>query len=112
MNQNALPMNESAFLDATDAIFDQIEAALDEGEFDVDINRNGNVLELAFDRGAKIIINRHSANQELWLAARSGGFHYRFSNGKWQSTRQDGFFFEQLAELVKIQTGAAPRFGG
>ena len=61
-------MNESEFLNASDQIFDRIENGLDDGEFDVDLNRNGNVLEIEFDDGAKIVVNRHAANQEIWLA--------------------------------------------
>ncbi|WP_269533053.1 iron donor protein CyaY [Chitinimonas sp. BJYL2] len=98
-------MNESEFLNASDAVFDRIETALDDGEFDVDLNRNGNVLEIEFDDGAKIVVNRHAANQELWLAARAGGFHYRFKDGKWLSTRENGEFFDQLAGLVASHHG-------
>lgn len=110
MNENAIPMTESEFLNASDAIFDQIEAALDEGEFDVDVNRNGNVLEIEFDDGAKIIVNRHAANQEIWLAARSGGFHYRRKNGKWQSTREEGELLSHLADMIVTHSGRKPVF--
>lgn len=103
-------MNESEFLNISDQVFDRIEAALDAAELDLDVNRNGNVFEIEFDDGAKIIANRHLPNQELWLAARSGGFHYRLVDGVWRSTRDGGEFFAQLAELVKAHAGKAPAF--
>lgn len=103
-------MNESEFLNVSDQVFDRIETALDAGEFDVDLNRNGNVLEIEFDDGTKIVVNRHTANQEIWLADRSGGFHYHLLNGKWQSTRDDSELFSQLAKLVGAHAGAAPKF--
>ncbi|PHV09684.1 iron donor protein CyaY [Chitinimonas sp. BJB300] len=103
-------MNESEFLNLSDRIFDQIETALDAGEFDVDLNRNGNVLEIEFEDDSKIVVNRHAANQEIWLAARSGGFHYRLQDGAWKSTRDNSEFFTQLTELIHNQTGATPTF--
>jgi CyaY protein len=103
-------MNESEFLNISDAVFDRIESALDAGEFDVDVNRNGNVLEIEFDDGAKIVINRHLPNQEIWLAARSGGFHYRRVDGNWRNTRDGGDFFAQFSEIVKAHAGKAPGF--
>jgi CyaY protein len=104
-------MNESEFLNISDAIFDKIESALDAPQLDVDVNRNGNVLEIEFDDGAKVIVNRHLPNQEMWLAARSGGFHYRrHENGSWRNTRDEGEFYAQLAELIKAHTGVAGLF--
>ncbi|MDN3575564.1 iron donor protein CyaY [Chitinimonas viridis] len=103
-------MNESEFLNASDQIFDRIENGLDDGEFDVDLNRNGNVLEIEFDDGAKIVVNRHAANQEIWLAARSGGFHYRYQDGHWRSTRDEGELFTQLADMVLAHAARRPHF--
>ncbi|MBL8508263.1 iron donor protein CyaY [Chitinimonas sp. JJ19] len=103
-------MNESEFLNASDQIFDRIENGLDDGEFDVDLNRNGNVLEIEFDDGAKIVVNRHAANQEIWLAARSGGFHYRYQDGSWRSTRDEGELFAQLADMVLAHAARRPQF--
>ncbi|GAB3243960.1 iron donor protein CyaY [Chitinimonas naiadis] len=103
-------MTESEFLNASDQVFDRIESALDDGEFDVDLNRNGNVLEIEFDDGAKIVVNRHVPNQELWLAARTGGFHYRWQDDGWRSTRESGEFFSQLAELIFLNAQRRPQF--
>ncbi|HEY9103169.1 iron donor protein CyaY [Chitinimonas sp.] len=103
-------MTESEFLNASDAVFDRIETVLDDGDFDVDLNRNGNVLEIEFDDGAKIVVNRHVPNQELWLAARAGGFHYRWQDGAWRSTREDGEFFAQLATLIQQHAQRLPAF--
>ncbi|QDQ27808.1 iron donor protein CyaY [Chitinimonas arctica] len=103
-------MTESEFLNASDAAFDHIEAVLDAAAFDLDLNRNGNVLEIEFDDGAKIVANRHVASQELWLAARSGGYHYRLQDNAWRSTRDESEFFTQLAELIARHAGQRPSF--
>jgi CyaY protein len=100
-------MNESEFLNVSDAVFDRIESALDAAELDIDIDRNGNVMAISFDDGAKVIVNRHLPTSELWLAARSGGFHYRHDGSDWRNTRDGGEFFVQLYELLKAHAPTA-----
>jgi CyaY protein len=99
-------MTESEFLDLTDAILARIENAIDEAGLDADFTRNGGVLQLDFDSGATIVINRHEPNRELWLAARSGGFHFaRQADGRWLDTRDGKEFFGALAALIASAAG-------
>ena len=94
-------MNESEFNQRADATLTRIETAIDESG--VDCNRNGNLLEVEFDNGSKIIINRHDVNQEIWVAAKSGGFHYAWQDGAWQSRRDGSELFARLQELFAAQ---------
>ncbi|QLI82080.1 iron donor protein CyaY [Chitinibacter fontanus] len=103
-------MTESEFLTASDAIFAQIEHALDEVDFDVDPLRAGNVLEIEFEDGSKVIVNRHTPNQELWIAAKSGGYHYRQQDGVWRNTRGEGEFFADLAAAISAHAGQGFEF--
>jgi CyaY protein len=103
-------MTESEFLDLSDSVFAKIEAALDDSELDVDTLLSGNVLEIEFEDRSKIIVNRHSANQELWIAARSGGYHYRLLEGVWQSTREAGEFFADLSKAISAHAQEDFRF--
>jgi CyaY protein len=103
-------MTESEFLSASDAIFAQIENALDQVDFDVDPLLSGNVLEIEFEDGSKVIVNRHTPNQELWIAAKSGGYHYRQQGGAWINTRGDGEFFADLAAAISTHAGEAFSF--
>jgi CyaY protein len=98
-------MTESEFLDLSDAVFAQVEMALDDVDFDVDTLRAGNVLEIEFEDGSKVIVNRHAANQEIWLAARSGGYHYRLIEGQWINTRGDGELFADVATAISAHAG-------
>ncbi|WP_255987928.1 iron donor protein CyaY [Chitinolyticbacter albus] len=98
-------MTESEFLDLTDAVFARIETALDAAGLDTDTLRAGNVLEIEFDDGSKVIVNRHAANQELWIAARSGGYHYRLLDGAWRNTRAAGEFYTDLAVAITLHAG-------
>lgn len=96
-------MTESEFNQLADAALARIEAAVDGCAGDVECNRSGNVLEVEFDNGQKIIINRHDVNQEIWVAAKSGGFHYAWQDGRWYSRRDNGELYGKLAELFAAQ---------
>lgn len=94
-------MEDSEFNQLADAALTRIETAID--ECGVDCNRSGNLLEVEFDNGQKIIINRHDVNQEIWVAARSGGFHYAWQDGAWQSQRDGSELYAKLTELFADQ---------
>lgn len=94
-------MNESEFNQLADTALARIETASD--ECGVDCNRSGNLLEIEFDDGSKIIINRHDINQEIWVAAKSGGFHYAYRDGAWTSQRDDSELYARLRELFAAQ---------
>lgn len=94
-------MNESEFNQRADTVLEKIEAACDASG--VDCNRSGNLLEIEFDSGAKIIVNRHDINKEIWVAAKSGGFHYAYQDGCWTSQRDDSELFARLTELFAAQ---------
>lgn len=96
-------MTESEFNQLADAALTRIETAIDHCEGDVGSNRSGNVLEIEFDNGQKIIINRHDINQEIWVAAKSGGFHYAWQNGLWRSQRDGSELFGKLVALFAGQ---------
>jgi CyaY protein len=101
--------------DATDDDFDSraertlaaIERARAGSGADVDTEvRPGGVLELEFADGSKMVINRHSIAREIWVAARSGGFHYRWDGACWRDTRDASELFAALSKLVSAQSGS------
>ena len=96
-------MTESEFNQLAGAVLARIETAIDHCGGDVECNRSGNVLEIEFDNGQKIIINRHDVNQEIWVAAKSGGFHYAWQDGAWHSQRDSSELFGKLAGLFAGQ---------
>lgn len=96
-------MIESEFNRLADAALTRIEAAIDNGGGDVEYNRSGNVLEVEFDNGQKIVVNRHDVNREIWVAAKSGGFHYAWLDGAWRSRRDGSELFGRLADLFAEQ---------
>ena len=98
-------MTESEFLQHADALFADIEDQIDEGGWDFDCQFSGNVLTLEADDGSQIIVNRHTPNQELWIAAKSGGYHFAERDGQWLATRDGSEFFTVLSEALSAAAG-------
>lgn len=101
-------MDESAFTALADAEMVRIEAALEACGADLDIEiLPGGVLEVEFDDGSKVVINRHTAAQEIWVAARSGGFHFAPRDGGWIAGRDGAELYATLSRVVSEQSGQA-----
>src|SRR5262245_64224478 len=99
-------MDEREFEALAGAALARIERALDESGIDADVElKEGGVLELEFGNGSKIIVNRHGAAREIWVAARSGGFHFRWDGAAWRDTRDGGELFAALSKLGSEQGG-------
>ena len=102
-------MSEQAFLQAAQQTLDAIESGLERivetVGVDIDLERQGNVLTLTFEDDAQIVINSHAAAQEIWVAARSGGFHYRLREGRWIDSRSGDELFAALSRLLSDQSG-------
>lgn len=101
-------MTESEFLKQAEATLEQIEATLEAlattSDLDVECTRSGNVLEIEFiDNGSKIIVNSQAPMQELWVAAKSGGFHFKIQGTQWINTRDDTELFAALSQMVSQQ---------
>ena len=99
-------MNETEFAAHASVALEAIERALEATELDFEL-KDGGVLEIEFDDGSKIIVNRHAAAREIWVAARAGGFHFRWDGAAWRDTRQGGELFAELSKLVSAQGGEA-----
>lgn len=98
-------MTETEFNQVVDAIFLSIEAALDACDSDIDTETSAGILTLEFDNGSKIILNRQGPTQEIWVAAKSGGYHYRLDNGAWRNTRDGSELFASLSTYISQQAG-------
>lgn len=103
-------MTETEFLSIAEGVLNQIEISLEHAadavDADIECSRSGNVLEIEFiDSASKIIVNTQSPMQEIWVAARSGGFHFRMIGGRWLDTREDTELFSALSTLASEQAG-------
>jgi len=99
-------VTESEFEALADAAIAALERAVEASALDVDLETKGSgVLELEFADGGKIVVNRHTAARELWVAARSGGFHFRYDGSRWRDSRDGSEFFAALSRLCSAQSG-------
>jgi CyaY protein len=106
---------DSSFIASADAVLAAVGAAIDSAlaasDLDIDWNLNDGILEIEDEDGNKIIVNRHVPNREIWVAARSGGFHFRGNGGTWRDTRSGGDLAAELAGLLRDQMGLAVPLG-
>ena len=92
------------------AVETTIDRWLDDDVIDIDTHRTGGLLELSFPGGSKIILNTQPPLQELWMAARAGGYHYRWVDGAWRDTRSADEFFGALSAQASAQGGCTLTF--
>ena len=103
-------MTESDFHAAVDAVLARIEAAVEASDA-LDCDLEEGVLTVLCPDASRIIVNRQTPNREIWVAARSGGFHFRFEGGEWRDTRSGDELFASLRRVVAAQSGAQLDFG-
>ena len=97
-------MNESDFHRAVDEALARVEAAV-EARDALDVDLEAGILTITCPDGSRIIVNRQTPNREIWVAARSGGFHFRSSDGAWRDTRSGEELFASLARVIELQSG-------
>jgi CyaY protein len=100
-------MTESEFHSQAEATLAAIERAVEAADIDVEVERSGGILTLELDDRSKIVINTQAPMQQIWVAARSGGFHFGWSDGVWRDTRDGRELFAALSALVSSQSGSA-----
>jgi CyaY protein len=102
---------DSEFMATTDRVLAAIGAALDaalaDSDVDIDWNLNDGILEIECEDGSKLIVNRHVPNREIWVAAKTGGFHFAARDGDWRDTRSGSPLSAALMELLRSQAGLA-----
>lgn len=99
-------VTDSEFEALADGAIAAIERAIEASDIDADLEMKGTgVLQLEFADGARIVVNRHSAAREIWVAAPSGGFHFRHDGALWRDTRGGKELFEALSELLSATSG-------
>ena len=91
-------MNETEFHQLVDIQMQNIEEAIDESEADIDYEVTGNVMTLEFENRSQIIINRQEPMREIWLASKSGGFHFKLVDDKWTCSKTGMELFEMVKE--------------
>ena len=107
-------MTDTEYLDHAETLLRNIELACDRindvSEADIDNQRVGGMITLTFPNGSQIIVNLQKPLQEVWMAARAGGFHYRFDGQLWMDTKGEGEFMSNLGRFASQQAGMSLDF--
>ena len=102
-------MNDLEFLDKAEALLKAVEACCDdindESRADVDNQRVGGMITLVFENKSQIVINLQKPLHEVWLAAKSGGYHFKHDGTRWMDTKGQGEFFASLTRFASEQAG-------
>jgi len=102
-------MTDLEYQDLAESALQAVEAACDrindETDADIDNQRTGGMITLTFSNRSQIVINLQKPLQEIWMAAKAGGFHYKYSNGRWADTKDSSEFFAGLSRYASEQAG-------
>jgi CyaY protein len=100
-------MTDLEFLDQAERLLAGVEVSSDrlndDTDADIDNQRVGGMVTLTFPNRSQIVINLQKPLHEVWLAARCGGFHYKFDGAHWQDTKGQGEFWESLSRYASEQ---------
>ncbi len=100
-------MNENQYTDSLDELMLNIEDAIDEAELDIDYETSAGILTLTCENNTKVILSRQTPLLQLWLAAKSGGFHFDFEDTKqlWIRDSDGRDFMSVLNQCLSEQSG-------
>ncbi|MDM0088384.1 MULTISPECIES: iron donor protein CyaY [unclassified Variovorax] len=102
-------MTDPEYMDRAEAALAAIEQSCDRindaTEADIDNQRVGGMITLTFPNRSQLIINLQKPLHEIWLAARSGGYHYRHDGTAWIDTKTGEEFFGNLSREATLQAG-------
>jgi CyaY protein len=108
------PLTDAEYHRLTSELLARVEATADrllqDDVVDIDTHRTGGLLELEFPGGNKIVVNTQPPLHEVWLAARAGGFHYRWNGAQWLDTRDGSEFYDALSRHASAQAGKPVSF--
>ena len=100
-------MTDAEFMDRAEILLKAVEANCDrindQDRADIDNQRTGGMVTLVFSDRSQIVINLQKPLHEIWLAARAGGFHYKFDGDQWRDSKGQGEFFANLSRFASDQ---------
>jgi CyaY protein len=110
-------MNNAEYTDIAEALYAKIEAILDhlieEQQAPLDYENGSGVITIdCEDTETKVIISKQQANQQIWVAAKSGGFHCAYDTNLWRCTKTQETLEELLNRVCSEQSHQPIVFDG
>ena len=108
-------MTDLEFLDRAEQLLLAVEQSADRindtTDADIDAQRVGGLLTLVFANRSQIIINLQPPLHEVWMAAKSGGYHYKWDGKRWRDTKTGNDFYADLTRDATAQSAMKLVFG-
>lgn len=99
-------MNEAEFNALAESTLRAVASSVEESGLECDVEMKGDgVIEITLEDNTRLIVNRHAAAREIWVAAKSGGYHFRHDGGQWINTRDGSELFASLSQYLSEQSG-------
>jgi CyaY protein len=110
--EDSMSLSEARFHDLVDVIQQKVEDVFDDSGLDVDLENSAGVLTVRFENGSQLILSRQEPIRQLWVAARSGGFHFDYDadSDAWLCDSSDERLGEMLTRITLEQGGEALEF--
>ncbi|WP_447594989.1 iron donor protein CyaY [Aquipseudomonas campi] len=107
-----MSLSEARFHDLIDAAQEIVEDVFDDSGLDIDLENSAGVLTVRFENGTQVILSRQEPLRQLWVAARSGGFHFDYdeAQGLWICDTSEEPLGELLARVTQEQAGEQLEF--
>jgi CyaY protein len=107
-------MTDLEYLDQAEALLQAVESCCDrmndDSDADIDNQRVGSMVTLTFANRSQIVINLQKPLQEIWMAAKAGGYHYRLQDGQWMDSKGHGELLTELSRQASAQATMALQF--
>ncbi|MBS0292746.1 MAG: iron donor protein CyaY [Proteobacteria bacterium] len=107
-------MTDLEFMDRAEQLLLAVEQGCDRinevSDADLDSQRSGGMITISFRNRSQIVINLQKPLHEVWMAAQSGGYHYRFDGACWMGSKGEGEFFAALSRDASRQAGQPLQF--
>lgn len=105
-------LSEAQFHHLVDQTQRQVEDAYDDSGLDLDLENAGGVLTVKFDNGSQVILSRQPPLVQLWVAARSGGYHFDWDGQHWVCDSSPETLGALLVRVTLEQTGESVALPG
>lgn len=105
-----MSLSESEFNARVDATLAALETAIDRCGIDIDYDTVGGVMSCEFENRSKLILSRQAPLRQLWVAAKSGGFHFNWNGSDWQHDGSGEALWPFLSRLASEQAGERVTF--
>ncbi|MCS3457508.1 iron donor protein CyaY [Aeromonas rivuli] len=98
-------MKDHEYHALVDTFFQYVEDTIDANYPDIDCERAGGVLNLAFENKTKVILNKQEPLHQIWVATRENGFHFELKGDTWIDNRFGHELKALLTRACTLQSG-------